>query len=88
MARTLAVIAKRPRGIGVHQVIVVVATRHIVEQIRVRKDVTVQHDVPHVKRRCHVALQDESDGTIAVALNDLPLCRINEALTKHHLGVG
>lgn len=46
----LGVIVEGSRGVGVHHIVVIVAASHVVKQICVRPNITVQHLVPHIER--------------------------------------
>jgi hypothetical protein len=44
------VVVEGSGSVSVHHIVIIVAASHVVKQIRVRPNVTVQHLVPHIER--------------------------------------
>mmetsp|Transcript_15034 Transcript_15034/g.45055 ORF Transcript_15034/g.45055 Transcript_15034/m.45055 type:complete len:256 (+) Transcript_15034:423-1190(+) len=82
-----AVVVKRRRRVGVHEVVVVVRARDVVEVVGVGPDVAVEHLVPDFERAEEIALLDLLDGRVAILL-DLRLLRdARDANVPEELGI-
>eukprot|EP00966_Prymnesium_polylepis_P055136 1274889-Prymnesium_polylepis.1 len=81
------IVAEGRGGVRVHEVVIVVEPRDVMEVVAVRPDIAVQELVPNAERLQHLALLDERDGPVAVALDHRLLVLIAQPKVVDHVGL-